>query len=367
MTASLVLLVSACKHNHPENSAEKADEHSHSENEILLEEEDAARFGVEVEKVAPSEFSDVVRVAGEILPSAVDKSTVSAPTSGIVTFAPDINAGATIQKGQTLATVRSNGVSGGDANAAAKAALDAAKRELDRVEPLLADGLITKKEYNDALAAYESARAAYSPQAAGGVARASRSGVITTLAVSDGAYVETGQAIAETASSNELTLRALLPASEAAFLPMIKSAVITPHGGKAISLDSIGGRLLSARSDGSAQTPGYIPVYFSLRPTDGSIVAGSAMEVYLTSVPRDRVISVPAEAITEQMGKHFVFVRLSGHSYEKRMVETGRNNGLRVEIKSGLQTGDLVVSRGATFIRLAQQATVVPEGHSHTH
>ena len=365
--AAVGAMAAGCGHSHEADAEKHDDEHAHSDNEILLAEEDAVRFGIEVERVSPEPFSDVVRVAGEILPSAIDRATVSAPTSGVVSFAPGINAGAVIAKGQTLATVRSTGVSGGDTNVAAKAALDAAKRELDRVTPLLADGLITKKEYNDALAAYEQAKAAYSPQAASGIARAARGGVITALTVNDGAYVETGQTIAETASSNELTLRALLPASEASFLPMIKSAVITPHGGEAISLDSIGGRLLSARSDGSAQTPGYIPVYFSLRPTDGSVVAGSAMEVFLTSQPRDKVISVPTEALTEQMGKYFVFVRLSGHSYEKRTVEPGRNNGLRVEIKQGLEPGESVVSRGATFVRLAQQATVVPEGHSHNH
>lgn len=49
-----------------------------------------------------------------------------------------------------MATVNAQAVAGGDSNAAAKAALDAAKRELDRLEPLHADRLVTDDVYNAA-------------------------------------------------------------------------------------------------------------------------------------------------------------------------------------------------------------------------
>jgi len=38
-----------------------------------------------------------------------------------------------------------------------------------------------------------------------------------------------------------------------------------------------------------------------------------------------------------------------------------------MEILSGLHEGDKVVVGGVSFVRLAEQSTVVPEGHSHNH
>ena len=56
-----------------------------------------------------------------------------------------INAGTQVRAGQAIASITARNISGGDADNAAKVAVDNAKRELDRVTPLLADGLITKK------------------------------------------------------------------------------------------------------------------------------------------------------------------------------------------------------------------------------
>lgn len=94
---------------------------------------------------------------------------------------------------------------------------------------------------------------------------------------------------------------------------------------------------------------------------------GMAVEVYLAASPEGEAISVPRDALYEQMGQMFVFVKTSGHGYEKRPVKTGRSDGERVSIEQGLAEGDLVVTEGMTYVRLAEQATVVPEGHSHNH
>ena len=43
----------------------------------------------------------------------------------------------------------------------------------------------------------------------------------------------------------------------------------------------------------------------------------------------------------------------------------GATDGRRIEILSGLKAGDKVVAHGATQVRLAASASVVPEGHHH--
>lgn len=357
-------------HDHEADEHESHDEHGASGGmtSIHMEPEDAARFGVEVQKIEPAEFKDAVKVAGEVLPSSADMSTASTPTSGIVTLMPGITQGVSVKKGQIIAHVDGKGVSGGDNNAAGKAALESARREFERVAPLLEEGLVTKKEYNEALAAYESAKAAYSPRAASGAVSAPKSGVITSLVAGEGSYVSTGNAVAMISGSGRLTLRGLLPAKRSSFLSNITGAVIVAHGEDNVSVDlsGYGGRILSTDPAASTETPGYIPVYYTFDNT-APVVAGTAAEVFLTGTPRDGVISVPKGSIGEQMGQKFIFVRKDPHNYEKRFVKTGADNGMSVEILNGLHPGEEVVTSGVSYVRLAEQSTVVPEGHSHNH
>lgn len=368
MAPMLVFSMASCQSHNESEHAEEADEHGHEHgtDEIVLEPHDAQRLGVEVDTVRATAFTETLKVSGEILPSSADRGVVSAPTSGIVRLAAGINPGSQVRAGQTVAQITARNVSGGDANNAARVALDNAKRELDRITPLLADGLVTKKDYNDALAAYEAAKAAYSPSAASGVASAPRAGVVTAINVSDGEYVETGQAIATVAANSSLTLRALVPVAQADFLPRVSGATLSFHSGQTVDLADYKGRLLSSASASAGETPGYIPVFFSL---DGSapVIPGSATEVYLKGSGRSEVISLPIEAIVEQMGETFAFIRIGGHAYVKRPVTLGNSDGKRVEIVKGIEPGEVAVVKGATFVRLAEQATVAPEGHSHNH
>lgn len=369
LTPILFISMAACNsHNeagHAEEDADK-DAHHHGADEIVLEPHDAQRLGVETDTVRVGTFTETLKVSGEILPSSTDRGVVSAPTSGIVRLTAGINAGAQVHTGQAIARITARNVSGGDANQAAKVAVDNAKRELDRVTPLLADGLVTKKEYNEARSAYEAAVAAYSPSAATGIATSPRPGVITSVNVSDGEYVETGQPIATVAANSTLTLRALVPVAQAGFLPRVVGAVMSFHSGQSVDIADYNGRLLSSAPASAGETPGYIPVYFSFNGT-APVIPGSATEVYLKGAEREGVISLPVEAIAEQMGETFVFIRKGDHVYLKRPVTLGNSDGARVEIVGGIKPGETAVVKGATFVRLAEQATVAPEGHSHNH
>ncbi len=369
-----MLPLASCSHDHEthhhgeESSEAKEEHHDHGDDEIIMSPADAARFGVSAEAATKQPFSETVRVVGEVMPAATDKSVISAPTSGIIRLGHGIEAGKNVKAGELIASISSSGISGGDSDLVAKASLDAAKRELDRVTPLLKEGLVTKKDYNDALRAYEEARSAYSPAAASGRAASTMNGVISELLVSDGSYVEAGQPIATVSRSQRLTLRALLPARDASFLPHIVSAKVRPShsSGSSVDLADRGVKLLSSASAAGVSTPGYVPVYFSFDDR-GDIVPGTPVEVYLVGSDKNEALTVPLAAISEQQGEKFVYKKVDDHAYKKMPVRTGRDDGSRVAILSGISEGDSVVAAGSTFVRLAETSTVVPEGHSHSH
>ncbi len=353
-------------HNHDAETTEN-EEDSHEGEEITLHAHQAEEFGVGVDTITAADFAQVVKVSGQIESATTSRSVVSATASGIVRFAGNITEGKKVAAGAVIASISANGISGGDANAAARAALDAAKRELDRITPLHKDGIVSTKDYNAALQAYEAAKAAYSGTPSGGSATASTAGVITSLLVRQGEYVSVGQPIAIVSGNSSLTLRADLPEKYYNFLPTVSSANFrAAYTADIVCLKDLNGKLLSSAGAVGDNQRGYLPVYFSFE-NNGKVVPGSFAEVYLIGAKRSGVLAVPVAAVSEQQGQHFVYVRLDADCYKKCPVILGGNDGDRVEIVSGIKSGDVVVTRGMTFVKLAETSGVVPEGHSHSH
>ncbi len=348
-------------HDHGHNHA------SGSSDEIILKPEDAKKFGVYSQMVKPKQFNEVIKVSGQIVPTPGTQHIVSAPSSGIVTFALGITEGKKVQTGTLIANISSKGISGGDPNEAARIMLEAAKQELDRVTPLHADGIVSTKDFNAIKQAYNQAQAAYSGSKSGSRAIATTGGVITQLYIKQGEYVNAGQAVAAVSSNDELTLRADLPEKYYNFLSSVSTANFrTSYSDSIISLADVNGRLITQAQTTTTGQTGYIPVYFSF-DNNGSAISGTFAEIYLIGAPRQNVFALPMDAITEQQGKYYVYVKLDDECYEKRLVTLGSSNGKEIEIKSGLTRKDEVVSRGAIIIKLAESSGAIPEGHSHNH
>ena len=353
-------------HDHEHDAA--ASEGAHSD-EIILTPHQAEQFGVRTAKVEPTSFNNAIKVSGQVLPATGSEGIVTAPSAGIVKFNSTANLGASVRKGQALASISGKGLSGGDANEAAAIEYEAAKRELERVTPLHADGIVSTAAYNAALRAYDTAKAAYTGQRGGSSASAPVAGVITALLVAEGQYVDAGTPIASVSGNRSLTLRADLPEREAASLASIGSAKFTTTASSQVyDTKELNGKIITAPASatGNNQRPGYIPVYFTFDNT-GAIIAGAYADVYLLTSPRDNVISLPKEALVEQQGNHFAYVKLDEEGYEKRKVTLGASDGSAYEILSGLHPGEEVVVAGAIAVKLAESSGAVPEGHSHNH
>jgi len=80
-----------------------------------------------------------------------------------------------------------------------------------------------------------------------------------------------------------------------------------------------------------------------------ALVPGMLVNVDLSS-PARSAITVRADAVIDSGTQKCVFVALGNGQYEPRQVETGRQEGDRVEILSGLTPGDRVVKAGAFLL-----------------
>ncbi len=351
---------------HDEHGEHNEAAHEHGQDEIVIEPDDAKNFGIETQTVGLTPFNDIIRVSGRIINSSTDEATITATVPGIITLSKNLIVGSPVNAQSAVASISAKRISGGDPNESARVAVANAKRQLDRLEPLLKEGIVTRREYDEALAAYNSAKAAYSPGASGAVS-SPISGVVTQLLVSSGQYVEAGAPIAVVSRSNTLVLRADLPERYRSMLPQISSANFrTSYGDQWISIDSLGGKRTQVAAGDALAQSGFIPVYFTLR-NDGSLSSGTYVDICLIGESGTPSIVVPTVAITEQQGNYFVYIKEGDHTYEKRKIDPGESNGPMTQIRSGLSEGDVLVTKGAMMVKLAESSGAIPEGHSHNH
>ena len=324
--------------------------------------------------VTPSAFVNVIKVGGQIVSTQNDEETIAATSDGIVQFAArQLTEGATVVAGQQLATLSSRNLQSGDPVANAKSAFLAAQSQLERAKELVADKIISQKAYEQAKLDYEQALAAWrgmeSTASKGGVVISSpRAGYVKNILVRQGDYVTIGTPLLTLTSNRRLQLRADVPQQYIRQLSSVSGANFRIPGDDTLyRLSALNGRVESyARSlaDGSA----FAPVIMSMDNV-GNILPGSYADVYLLMNDRQECISLPSAAITEEQGLYFVYVAEPDEPgvFVKREVTIGRDNGERIEITSGIKSGETVVTHGAMQVKLASMSGSVPEGHSHSH
>lgn len=366
-------------HDHEAEGEEHDHEHDHEveshkhEGEIKLSHKAAELAGLSLETVAAGDFNSVVKTGGRIQAPAGAKATVSARVSGIVSFnVPNLSVGSKVGAGQTLFSVSSRGTGQADEKAAAKIALDLARKELERGELLVKDNLISKKEYERLKADYAAALAAVEGMgvrgASGSVGASSPlAGYVTSILVTPGQYVAEGEPLATVSQTRRLHLRADVSERDWHRLSAISGArILVPgRGEEVIDLSGLNFKVVSS-SMPDVTSSHYIPVFIEF-DNPGDLHNGSVAEVWLLGTSRGGVVTVPLSALTEEQGHHYVFVEEHKDVYKRVPVETGVSDGERVEIVKGLAGGEKVVVEGVHSVRLAENSGKVPAGHSHNH
>ncbi|VTS07060.1 efflux RND transporter periplasmic adaptor subunit [Tuwongella immobilis] len=84
---------------------------------------------------------------------------------------------------------------------------------------------------------------------------------------------------------------------------------------------------------------------------DSLLKPGLFVEIGFDLGDDTRVMHIPSEAVLRHEGKSIVFVRDSAEQFRVVEVELGRNNGERVEIRTGLKASDRVVVRGGFVLK----------------
>ena len=109
-----------------------------------------------------------------------------------------------------------------------------------------------------------------------------------------------------------------------------------------------------------------LPVQFEVSNPANQLLVGQSGTALLYQRQQLRVPAAPKSAVLMEAGRPYVFVQTTGETFARRFIEIAARDGDLVGIKSGVQPGDRVVTRGAYEIQLASAAKGLPaEGHVH--
>lgn len=367
-------LLSACHtsgEKHTGHDHEETEAHGHNgNNEIVLSPEQAQAAGIKINEVSPSTFHQVIKTSGQILAAQGDERMAVATVTGVVNLKGQVVEGMRINKGDALLVLSSNNMAEGDPVEKARIAYEVAQKEYERMKTLVADRIVSEKDFARAKETYENARISYEAVAKnqspnGQVVTAPISGYIKKLLVKEGDYVNVGQPVVSITQNRRLFLRADVSEKYYKDLGHINSANFrTPYDNTVYSLEELNGRLLSY-GKASGDDSYYIPITFEF-DNRGEVIPGSFVEIYLLSASQQETLTLPESALTEEQGSFFVYRQLDKECYQKQLVTVGATDGERIQILSGIQAGDRIVTEGAYQVKLASASNAIP-AHTHEH
>ena len=241
-----------------------------------------------------------------------------------------------------------------------KSTMAEAKKQYDRVSRLADQGAISQSLYDQRRREYEAARArliALESKLHDRLIVAPFSGIVGLRNISVGALVEPGDLVTTLDDDSVMKLDFTVPAVYLATLKKGLPIVATSPAfadrqfkGKVASIDS--------RIDPSTRSV----VVRAIIPNQGRLLKpGLLMRVELQKNPR-KILVIPEEALIPLGRENYVFVvdRSTDPTVaERRKVTTGGRRLGEVEILSGLDSGEFVITHGALRVQPGQVVKII--------
>ena len=193
--------------------------------------------------------------------------------------------------------------------------------------------------------------------------RAPISGRLAEVFAALGASYEEGAPLFRIVRTDRVELQVHVPASEAPLRePIAEIALEIPGRANAVIVEP------DHMHDAGVLDPATraLPVQFEVDNRSGELLIGQTATAVLYLTARQRMTTVPKEAVLMEAGRPYVFVQLGGESFARRFIEIAGRDGDLIGVRGGVTPGERVVTRGAYDVQLASAAGGLPaEGHVH--
>lgn len=245
--------------------------------------------------------------------------------------------------------------------------IENAKKSFERIQKLYEEGAVPESQYDQAkLAAsdesleaaskgVDQARIAYENAADAldnAVVKAPISGVISDISIVEGEFASSAKPPVTIVDSDSITIELAVPGN------MVNKLHKGTEANVEISAANYSEKsVIDSISTSADQMTNLYTVNIILE-NNGSIKPGMFAKVNFETDKIENALAVKTEAVVERDGKSYVFV-VSGDVSEEREVITGLDTGSYIEIKSGLAAGDTVIVKGQDYITGGSKIKVV--------
>lgn len=338
--------------------------------------------------VREAEVRTSIRVPATVHPLPGGEAVVAAPAAGRLTAAALPSIGDRIRAGQTLAWIEPRLAAGADRAtlaadmAEAQAALEGARVEQARAERLLAERAAPARRVEDArrataiaetrLRAAEARHAQWDEtlRTGGGTAGGNRFALVAPIAgrLADvsatlGAAYEEGTALFRIVRTDRVELQVQVSAADVAVARQVTAVELEIPGlSRPFALEP---RHVHDAGVIDATTRA-LPLQMDVTNPGEQLLIGQEGTAVLYARARQRLPTVPTEAVLMEAGRPYVFVQIGGEQFVRRFIEIASRDGDLIGVKSGVTPDERVVTRGAYDVQLAAAAGGLPaEGHVH--
>jgi membrane fusion protein, heavy metal efflux system len=341
--------------------------------------------------IGERELSVLLKMSAEVKPAAAGQVQIAAPVAGRMTRAEKgvPVPGQKVKQGEVLAVIlplpSKNRVELDAEVRMAKTEMEAAERELERVQELYKDKIVARKRLEQAErdAAVQSVRleAALSqlglsePSEAGKAPgqnsqrfplRSPISGTVVSTSVTPGALVEAGQNLVSVIDMDRVWIEGRLFELDIPKVRKFERGFFTAAAlSEPLTLVQPKARLVNI---GSVIDPATrsVPLILEARNDEGLLRIGLHGDLAIVTGEKVRGPAIPLSAIVDDKGVSVAFVQAEGETFERREPELGIRSDGYAEVKSGLKVGERVVTKGAYRVHLGSLSSQLPvHGHAH--
>ncbi len=250
--------------------------------------------------------------------------------------------GSAVKRGQLIAQLDDSQLAAEAARA--EAVQEQSKTSYDRIKAIVDQNAGSLQDLDDALAALKVAEANLA-LAKANLAKtkivAPFDGLIGVRHVSVGTYLKSGQAITEMANIDNI--RVLFPSPESYLSRLIRGAEVTVS--TTAFPDKIKGKISAVEPVIDPDTRNAMVVARVSNP-ERKFRPGMSADVEVVLSERTNALTVPSEAVFASGNQSFVFMVKPDSTVARVGVELGTRMSDAVEVVSGLDPGDMIVTAG---------------------
>ncbi len=304
---------------------------------------------VEVEEVARRKLIISKTYSGTL--RGKEEAMVSAPIGGNIENIL-VRIGEYVKKDQVIAQYREDAAA--SQYRQAKAAYDNSVENLERLESLFEAGAISRQTLDNARTGHEVTKANYEAAQKQIFVTAPIAGYVGDIFVNEGDGVASRDPIATVTDLRDLMIEIDVPQSDIAYITKETGVKIHPTNGYDKAFE---GKISRVSLTASQMTRNF-QVDIEIDNPEKLLRSGIIAEVELALVEKDDALYVLRENLINQDDKEYVYVVEEGKAVLKA-VETGQRSGLVVEILSGINPGDVLVTSGQSLLTEGAKVNIV--------